>query len=376
MTKPTKNIPCLYVSADLGAGNIKLFSKSREGFPISYPSVISFVDGEKYYEGVEKILPPDLFYCVRSTNERVSGLNWFTGSSVLDRKLKASDPGKEPILKIENALPLFLSALIENELIDEGESNIIAVASHHNAKNLGNAVKAELVGAHEIVFDKKRYKLQIKMPEEAVTVEGGSLKIPGKESFISMDLGYLTSLLLIHGKKGSISNTYPEPTGVNLLVTRIWEDDELQTELGGVTPSRESIVRAIQNPVLDKNGKAQIFYKFNATNKNITTIYRRILKEWVKEAMYPVKRLMEASGSENLVCVGGGTKLPYIKELLDKLGIPTFDNYGIDPLYANVISLYEKYLEPELIKESNCFSFEFPNFERNFPKVSTTAVAA
>lgn len=374
MTKPTKIVPHLFVSADLGAGNIKLYSKHREGFPVSYPSVISYVDGENYYEGVEKILPPDLFYCVRSTNERVDGLNWFTSSSVLDRGLKASDPGKEPILKIENALPLFLSALIENELISDGETNIVAVASHHDAKNLGSAVKAELVGAHEIVFNKKRYKLQIKMPEEAVTVEGGALIIPGKDSFISMDLGYLTSLLLVHGKKGSVSQTHPEKTGVNLLVTKIWNDSELRKEIGGVSPSREAVVKAIQNPVLNpKTEKPQIFYRFEGTNKDITLIYKRILVEWVKEAMYPVKRLMETSGSGTLVCIGGGTKLPYIKDLLKKMNIPTFADYGMDPLYANVISLYEKHLEPELVNENRYLSFEFPTFERSFPKLNVAA---
>lgn len=375
MTKPTKIVPHLFVSADLGAGNIKLYSKNREGFPAFYPSVISYVDGEKYYEGVEKILPPDLFYCVRSTNERVHGLNWFTGSSVLDRpNLKASDPGKEPILKVENALPLFLSALIENELIEEGETNIVAVASHHDARNLGSAVKAELVGAHEIVFNKKRYKLQVKMPEEAVIVEGGALVIPEKDSFISMDLGYLTSLLLVHGKKGSISRTQPEKTGVNLLVTKICDDDELRREIGGVSPSREAVVKAIQNPVLNpKTQKPQIFYRFEGTNKDITSIYKRILLDWVKEAMYPVKRLMQTSGSETLVCIGGGTKLPYITDLLKKMNIPTFADYGMDPLYANVISLYEKHLEPELVNENRCLSFEFPNFERSFPKLNVAA---
>lgn len=377
--QPVKNIPCLYVSADLGAGNIKLYSKNKDGFPLSYPSVISYVNGADYYQGQDKILPPDLFYCCRSTNPRINGLNWFTGSSVLDRRLKANDPGRNALLKIENALPLLLSALIEKKLIEVdpatniGEANLVVVASHHDATNLGEVVKNELEGAHEVVFNRKRYKLQIRMPQEAVVLEGEALTIPDAESFISMDLGYLTSLLLVHGKEGAITKQQPEKTGVNLLVSYLYENNELRKELGGVAPNREALVKAIQNPK-GTEAKPQIVYRYENTSKDITTIYKDALKTWLIEALYSVRSLMEVEGSDTIVCLGGGTMLPYVRKALEQRGLRC---YGDNPLYANVTSIYEKYLEPQLTVDpvSNHFYtvFEFPPFDKNFPKVTTAA---
>ncbi|MBD1914284.1 MULTISPECIES: hypothetical protein [Cyanophyceae] len=349
----------LFLAADPGAGNLKIFSQHCP--PVMIRSLVKFGTEKDFIADYESVAP-DVLHYVAGSNAELAGRLWIAGGSVIDRKLRPDTPYEESNLKTTNALPLLLAALIREAQIPAGETNVVMICSSHNPKALGAKLVAQFTGWHQVVCNGKTYKIQIKMPVSGVISEGSAIA-QGTE-FCTLDIGYLTCLLTPRSRDGIPLNdqTHRSGYGVGNLIDRITNHSELQAMLGGMSGNPIYVGNGLVEAT--EGGMEKVFYRGDGKCLNITSVYTACLKEWIVDAVGPaLKALAERNGSDyRVIAIGGGVKLPKIEGFLGKRGIRLYEG---DPLLANAESMYTHKLLPLLSGELNesLAKFDFDPFD-------------
>lgn len=352
-----------YLALDAGAGNIKIWGKGFvEG--VVYPSQIYYPEFEEVNHISGDALDPDVFQYIHGDSDYLRSKKfWVAGSGFQVRREEFEwvNPSTNHNLKVKNALPLFLSALIQEKIVTTPKTKIVVVASHHNAKTMSPILKASLIGTHKVEWFGKQYDIEIRMPkQQPVVVEGSVITVEGVDEYAVMDLGFLTSLHT-HFLRGSVkSSKTVDALGINQFIHMLCNHDEVIQFLGGVPGEFDEMLRAVNKAELvltktkvdDGNGKRKtktvdtvtkcIYKAPNGSKLDIgESLYKRVFKNWYQLA---VKKAIQSINDDDIpvYAVGGGVKVAYIRELLEKNGIQVIPD--VDPLFANVESIYNRYV--------------------------------
>ncbi len=380
--------PTLYLACDLGAGNGKVFgnlSGDEAGEKYSIRSLVREGKESDFYSEHQKVSASAVHY-VRGSNARLKGKFWIAGKDAASGVDDLTTAAQKPIVKIENMLQILLWSLVVRHsgnakpVIQPGETNLVVIASHHDATKLGTRIEKELIGCHEVVADDKVYKIQVKMPSRSVVPEGGCVgDYPGE--FSTLDIGELTARLINRNEAGEPKtgddDQYSSPLGVGRLVQDLTESEIIANAIG-IKGSRIEITRALieasdayekslkawdadTSPSKPKKPKmADLHYRRGGYVK-FTSDYIKCFKNWMPKSVGPaLAKLVNMTGLEyRVVAFGGGVRLPGMIPFLRSKGIHIYDG---DLLFANAESIYTKKLLP-LLRSEDLLERENLDFE-------------
>lgn len=350
----------LRMAADLGAGNVKVAYRWVDN---EYPtneslkfqkiqSAVYFGEMGQFVVGTNKLSADTVFY-EDGTNEELKGKYFICGDAISARGFSARTCVEEPRLKTVNALPLLLSTLVVKRktvtgeverILSPGDTNIVLVLSHHSPVAMGPKLIEAIQGVHKVQCDGETFTIQIKLPEESVFQEG--IAISGNsDEFCTLDIGQLTCLLTKH-KDGSVIQTETNSLGVGTLIRMLIQDPDLQRILEGNPPDTLLINKALVEASLryENENKVKVVYRVSGSAYDITQVYRKVCLSWFGDAIHGAKSFLGAnSGLEyEVIAIGGGCKLPAVGKNFAKAGIHM---YSGDPVFANVETMYSRYLE-------------------------------
>lgn len=341
MTIPTNP---LLLAIDPGAGNTKVFSPTRSE---SIRSLVEYRPRETFLVGLD-VLANDVLHCLNSSNQELVDKYWVVGENVAIRKMEPPTPSQDPSLKVSNALPVILGALITKNFIYPGDSNVVLCISHHSPTTEGPKLIEAISGLHRIVYQENEYRIQIKFSDRAVVLEGSAIAPKGDVSdYSTIDIGELTALLIKRYNGQPIGDPVRTRKGVGHLVTLLSKHPLVMSQLGGTEANRVAIssalIEASNRYAKGGKGKLKVVYRAEGQAVDITDAYNAAMKAWVKEAIAPaLAALKEHEGLDyTVVAVGGGVNLPVLDELFKRRGIEIFDG---NPIFANVQSIYERFL--------------------------------
>lgn len=342
-----------FLAADLGAGNIKLWTSKASakgcGYSAIVPSLISYVNPQKFIQGDKDVLPSSLF--------QMGDKAWFCGDDVTDRNLTPDDPAQDANLKVDNALPLLLSALVLKGYLKPGETTIGCVVSHHDPVSVGAKIRESLQGTHTVIKDGETYTVSIHLPERGVLQEGCRVAGDTDHKYGVLDLGYLTSLFTLRSATGDVIISHPCKTGVGQLIQMITTDAGFRSALGGLEPEKNLISAGILElsrrletaKALEAAGDLEaakkidrnLYYRASGKAIKFTDAYKGSIAAWVNTARKnATEAIAQFKGTDfKVIAIGGGCLLPGIEKILLKSGIEIYSQSS--PIMANVHSLYE-----------------------------------
>lgn len=340
---------------DCGAGTVKVKIGTRRKTQVfSMPSLIAIVKRDDVTEGVTDVFNPSVFSIVENNKE----VFYYAGELVRQKGLQSEDVFANPELKVINSTKLILAALINGLGLSKSQAlEVKAVASHHDPKNFGAAIRDSLCGTHTVRKGNNLFQITVSMPDLGVFGEGSAISDVFKEEAPSLygvlDLGFLTSLYSLKSKDGSTIRSEKAAYGVGRLIEMLQADSDFGKLLGGIMPERDvlmaSLIEACQN-----NG-TKLFYRNRGKAIDFTAVYKRVVIDWLKgAARTTVQSVAEYKGTDfKCVAIGGGVNLPLIAATLNKFGITPYSalNENANPIFANVESLYQKH-------RSNLFNLE------------------
>lgn len=330
----------IFAAVDCGAGNIKIrFGGKRKQSLITMPSLLAEVNKSDVLRGDAGVIDPSAF-CM-------DGIYYYAGENIRDRKLESVDVWADPNLKVTNAKKLILAAIVTG-LNPKSDSalDVGIVVSHHDPSSMGASLRKELEGTHVISRGNDSFEITLKLPSQGVFMEGSALgSLVGSSKFGVLDLGYLTALYSLRDSNGSvIGSANTTPNGVGKLITMLQSNTEFKQLLGGVEPNRDAIIEALMEVAI--SGSKKLVYRCNGKAIDFTKVYTAVIPQWLKNASQnAVSALNERKGTGfKVIGIGGGCNLPFVAATLKKYGVTIYGEGKIDPIYANVESLYEKHL--------------------------------
>lgn len=361
-----KKIDPTFVSADLGAGNGKLVINGE------CHSSRSFIYFRSYQDFVVELkrIPSDVIYYKEGSAKELRDKYWIIGEqSVRIRNLQPSVPTNDPTLKMDHALPLLLGML--SKALSPGNHNIYLIASHHDPSNLGADLVEKIEGVHQIIRDERTYNIQIKFPNKHKVIAEGSAIGEMDEEMSTIDIGDLTTTLIQH-VNGELIEQSRTPFGVGHLVKKLCTHGGVSAKLGGVYAEHRNMSDALVEACdRDENSplKKTILYRTeDRAPVDLTTEYKECMPAWAIEALSPaIKKLQSKEGlNYKVVAVGGGTRLPGLSKFFDKRRILI---YAGDPIFANAMSAYNRYLKP-IVENDKTIDVSFSSFFVELEKIT------
>jgi hypothetical protein len=315
--------PVQPTGVDIGNGAIKLVTSSGETRSLSYVyyhqdrDLCSGKGGVEYLEG---------------DRQDLVGKFWIGGLSAYYHRptsiLRITD---DKAGKVQLGLQCLLSTL--SELPYQPTWDLAVVASVHDGKTLGKALKQALEGTHGVRLAGRVSKVTVRVL--SILEEGTGAVINYQKSVdttnaILYDLGNGTLIVSHFEGRKLTDRTYSQNGGVETLIDAIARHDSVRKQLLG--EGQRHLIRAGIEKGDFKYGTQQPGWTFEDA-------YRAELPIWVQQVLTPMVKPTDAhrASATALIAVGGGAKLPGIETLLGKKGISVLG----DPQWANARGLYQ-----------------------------------
>lgn len=303
----------IYLGIDSGNGRLKALSSN--GCSVRIPSLLYFphseincgeLDDESshiVYEGGSR---SDLW-----------DKQWIVGKEAYvlapDTHISTADD-KEA--KAKYCLELLLGAAAQ--VVGSEKTTLNIAISIHDKQAFKESVSEKLKGTHRVQLNGKSCEININIT--SITDEGVGAyyemlsvgKIKKSTTALFLDIGHGTIIISVFGG-GELKFRKAYPLGVARLYSAIANNLQMRKALKGIPGNVELIKSGIERGDFVYGNNQKLSFNFS-------DIYRAELKPWVSDSLSKVLSATQQWQNEAsyLFCIGGGVKLPGIKQALEK----------------------------------------------------------
>lgn len=300
------------IGLDVGNGAVKMYSSLGEDILESYVLYLS-----------ERATHANAGYVeyLEGSRSDLSGKQWISGTNAYYQSqtgiIRVTD---DPNGKAQLCLQLLLSTLTAQPHRSEWFLSI--VASVHDGKVFGTAIKQALEGTHKLRMNSKDTTVTIRV--DKVLEEGSGVAVALKSSYdftnaLLFDLGNGTSIVSAFNGLQLTHRDVDQNAGVEKLIDAIATNELVRRHL--LKPADRHLIR---------QGIEKGDFSYGTRNNGWTfkDAYIAELPKWFESGLKPFVKTAETriQSATAVIAVGGGSQLPGVKNLLAKRGITVPDN--------------------------------------------------
>lgn len=315
------NTQDIHLGIDSGNGRLKALSDMQD--TVRIPSLLYFPQAQISPGQLDK----ESSYVVYEHGSRSDLWNksWFVGREAYinspDSHISTSDD-KEA--KSTYCLELLLGAAAQ--VVTEKKVNLAIALSIHDKEAFKDAVTSKLAGTHKVKLNNKPCEVTVtvvSLVDEGVGAYYELLatkKINRSETVLLLDVGHGTIITSVFGN-GEIKHRKAYPLGVSNLHNAIANNLQMRKALKGIPGNLQLIKQGIERGNFTYGNNQKLSFDFG-------DVYRAELKPWVSNSLVNVLASLNQWKNEasHLFCIGGGVKLPGIKNYLQKQHFDCLDD--------------------------------------------------